>query len=201
MTSPSLDLAEDVALVTFALHQALESYSEASLPGGYKYHLFDGYPGFCDFAAAVAVALHRALEPFDIDSLLDIVDSYAAHAIAACVQIEAPISRIALAALAEETRRRAVRVGLATLCSSAHTQNQNYDETQTRIGTACFQPWSVAFRLEQVFKTTIYAATKEDAMALGQHLYRSGPAQQHFDRCAEEATDWWLEPSNVTLST
>lgn len=189
MTSPSLDLAEDVALITFALHQALESYSEASLPGGYKYHLFDGYAGFCDHAAAAALALHRALEPFDLDSLLEIVDGYAAHVIAACVQIEAPIARFTLAALAEETRRRAVRVGLATLGTSADAQMQTYDETQSRISTACFQPWSVALHLSQVFKTTVYAATEDDAIALGRHVYQSGNTQ-HFERCLEEATDW-----------
>lgn len=193
MTSRSLDLAEDVALVTFALHQALESYSEDSLPGGYKYHLFNGYSGFCDFAAAAALALHSALEAFDVDSLLDIVDTFAAHVIAASVELAAPAPRITLAGLAEETRRRAVKVGLATLPAASDTENLICDEAQRHMRPSTFRAWSIAFHLGQVYETTVYAATEDEAMALGHYLYRCNHVH-HFERGQHEATDWQAQP-------
>ncbi len=51
----------------------------------------------------------------------------------------------------------------------------------------------MAFHLAQVYETTVYAATVDDAIALGRYLYASNHAH-HFERGQEVATDWQAQP-------
>jgi len=80
------ELAETVAHVTFAMHEALATYDESALPGGYRYHLFGGFPGFCDYAAEAGLALHCDLASSEPEDRLDLIQRYAqrvmAHAFA-----------------------------------------------------------------------------------------------------------------------
>ena len=72
-----LDLCEDVALVTFAMMESLAERDEAMLPGRYRYHVFGGFPGFCDHAAVAGMALHTVFYHYDRDQWLDIASGYA----------------------------------------------------------------------------------------------------------------------------
>lgn len=113
MTAAIRDRAEDVALVTFSMIEALDSYPEAPLPGGYRYHLFHGFPGLCDHAAATGIAISMAFDAFDRDCWIDIVDDYARTVIFHAVERGFPADDRTLADMAEESRRRAVRDGIA----------------------------------------------------------------------------------------
>lgn len=185
------DLAEDVSLVTFALLEALGSYPEASLPGGYRFHLFDGYPGFCDHAAAAGLALYRAFEAFDVDSLLEVVDGFAARAISLAVQHSAPASTSKLAALAEETRRRAVRSGLATLYIPVKAEIRIYDAPHSHNVATTLKPHTVFFELRQGLNTVVYAENPAQAVEVAKHLYELYNTDTgHFETDYCETADW-----------
>jgi hypothetical protein len=96
-----LEVAETVAHVTFAMHEALAGIPETALPGGYRYHLFGGFPGFCDHAAEAGLILHEMLEASDTDQWLELIDGFAARVIRTACEMEAPASRPALASHAE----------------------------------------------------------------------------------------------------
>jgi len=109
------ELAETVAHVTFAMHEALAEVPEATLPGRYRYHLFSGFPGFCDHAAEASLIFHHTLRPFEIDQWLEWVDDFAKRVIHnACAQ-KAPASGAALARHAEAALNSAHCNGLARL--------------------------------------------------------------------------------------
>lgn len=108
-----LDLAEDVALVTFALIDALDGWCEALLPGSYRYHLFGGFPGFCDFAGAAGLALSEAFADCDRDQWIDIADGFAAVVSRHSILERAPLDCGRLRAQAEAAREQAISDGLA----------------------------------------------------------------------------------------
>jgi hypothetical protein len=112
--SPSAqrDLAEDVALVTVSLLNALDHYDEAQLPNGYRFDLFGGCPGFCDHAAAAGLALHDAIWGYDTDHRLDQVAMFAARVVAYAVDRKRPADQTTLASLATLVVRTAVRDGI-----------------------------------------------------------------------------------------
>lgn len=185
------DLAEDVSLVTFALLEALGSYPEASLPGGYRFHLFDGHPGFCDHAADAGLALYRAFEAFDVDSLLEIVDGFAVRVIGLAVQHSAPALPSKLAGLAEETRRNAVRSGLATLHIPVEAENRIYDAPHSHNVATTLKPHTVFFELRQGLNTVVYAEDVAQAVEVAKHLYDLYDADTgHFETDYCETADW-----------
>lgn len=69
-----LDLAEDVALVTFIMYEALILRAPRQET---PFRAFDGFPSFCAHAGAAGVALHRAFQDLVCDAWIDIVIAYA----------------------------------------------------------------------------------------------------------------------------
>lgn len=108
------DLAEDVALVTFSMLEALDGYDETRLPGGYRFHVFEGFPGFCDHAGRAGLELHRVFRSVDCDQWLDIVAGFAADIVKYAVNHGITADALSLQCMAEECRRQAVRQALAT---------------------------------------------------------------------------------------
>lgn len=109
----NIDIAETVALVTFSMTEILSEYCEKSLPGRYRYHLFEGFPGFCDYAGAAGLAMAVAFCDHDVDTWIDIVDEFSRKAVSLAVAGAKPCSNAVLTRLARAVRRRAVRNGVA----------------------------------------------------------------------------------------
>lgn len=102
------ELAERTALVTLAMCEALGGHPQPSLPGGYRYHIYGGFPGFADHAANAALHLHHALGPYKIECTIDIAHDYASALIDADGHLESPAPSATLTALGEGGRRKAV---------------------------------------------------------------------------------------------
>ncbi len=101
ITSAERRLAGIIAFVTFALTEAAAGRDEAALPGRYVYHVFHGFPGFCDHAAAAGLALCRALTDADPDVVYDIADIYAAAVLDHAYGTGAAADNLTLRRLAE----------------------------------------------------------------------------------------------------
>lgn len=132
--SPEIrELAERTALVTLAMCEALGSIPQPSLPGGYRYHIYGGLPGFADHAAHAADAaleLHHALEPYGIECVIDITLDYATVVIDADVRLGGPVPPVMLTALGEDACRRAVQASDAVLRKCGEPEYRNYDDAQ-----------------------------------------------------------------------
>jgi hypothetical protein len=113
MSTAQLDLAEDVALVTFAMLQTLDCNPEKTLPGGTQFHVSDGFPGFCDHAGRAGLALHRAVRQFHYVEWIDIVIDYAETVIGYALNHGIAADSATLAAQAATSRRQAVGAKLA----------------------------------------------------------------------------------------
>lgn len=111
---PEIDLAEDVALLTFAMMETLAGYDEPRLPGGTRYHLFEGFPGFCDHCAAAGLALHRAFRVLDVDQWLDIVDGFAVVVLRYALNHGIAADAATLAVMAHAAADDAIVLGLAS---------------------------------------------------------------------------------------
>lgn len=111
--SSHLDIAEDVALVTFLMSEAILSRDESLLPDGGRFHVFDGFPGFCDHCAAAGLALHRMFRPFDVDQWLNIVDGFAAGVVGYAVDHGRAADAKTLTLLARTAAVYAIEGGLA----------------------------------------------------------------------------------------
>lgn len=112
MTS-DLDLAEDVALVTFLMHEDLMARDESRLPEGSRFHVFDGFPGFCDHAAVAGVALHGTFRDLDCDCWIDVATDYAAEIVAYALNHGIAADTPTLRFRARAARNRALRANLA----------------------------------------------------------------------------------------
>ena len=108
-----IDLAEDVALVTFSMLEAADGHDETRLPGGYCFHVFEGFPGFCDHAGRAGLELHRAFRNVDCDQWLDIVVAYAADVVRYAFNHGITADALSLRCMAEDRRRHAIREALA----------------------------------------------------------------------------------------
>ena len=104
-----LDLAEDVALVTFTMYEALVFRAV----GGHGFREFEGFPGFCDHAGAAGVALHRAFRNLDCDQWIDIVVDYAEGIVRYALAHGHPADGQSIARLARKARLKAIRDNLA----------------------------------------------------------------------------------------
>lgn len=101
---PDIETAETVAHVTFAMTEALAEHHEKSLPGEYRYHLFNGFPGFCDHAAAaglaLAIAVPDAMQFSETANWIDRVDIFARSVIARAIDQQRPLSTTQLRTIA-----------------------------------------------------------------------------------------------------
>lgn len=104
-----LDLAEDVALVTFTMYESLVFRAV----GGHGFRAFEGFPGFCDHAGAAGVALHRAFRSYDCDQWIDIVVDYAEGIVRYALFHGRPLDGPSLVQRARKARLKAVRESLA----------------------------------------------------------------------------------------
>lgn len=107
------ELAKTVAHVTFAMHEALAEVPEATLAGGYRYHLFSGFPGFCDHAAEAGLIFHHIAWSLEIDQWLECVDDFATRVIDHAQANRATASRPAIARHAEAILNSPRWIGLA----------------------------------------------------------------------------------------
>jgi len=108
-----IDLAEDVALITFSMTEALNGWCEALLPGSYRYHVFDGFPGFCDQCGLAGLALAKAFRRFDTDEWIDTVERFADAIIRRAILQEHGVSPIELDRLARAAVQDAILRGVA----------------------------------------------------------------------------------------
>ena len=99
--------AEHSALVAFAMCEALSFYKASTLPGGYRYHLYGGFPGFADHAAMAASCLLAALKPCEVDCDVEIADAYAIAIIDADVRLRRPAPVDTMRAISEGVIRGA----------------------------------------------------------------------------------------------
>ncbi len=108
-----LDLAEDVALVTFLMHEAVLSRDAGLLPDGSRFAVFEGFPGFCDYAAETGLALYWAFRDLDrdcwIETATDYADEIVTYALNHGITADGPTLRFR----ARAARNRALREGLA----------------------------------------------------------------------------------------
>lgn len=111
--SSRLDLAEDVALVTFLMHEALLDRDASVLPDGSRFAAFEGFPGFCDHAAEAGLALFQAFRDLDRDCWIDSATDYAESVVAYALNHGITADRTTLAHRARAARNRALRDGLA----------------------------------------------------------------------------------------
>jgi hypothetical protein len=107
------DLAEDVALVTFLMHEALLDRHACLLPEGSRFAIFEGFPGFCDHAAEAGLALCQAFRDLDRDCWIDTATDYAEGVVAYALNHGIAADRTTLVHQARAARNRAVREGLA----------------------------------------------------------------------------------------
>ncbi len=108
-----LDLAEEVALVTFLMMEALSSRDASLLPDGSRFAVFEGFLGFCDHAAEAGVALYQAFRDLDRDCWIDTATDYAEGVIAYALNHGITADRTTLVHRARAARNRALREGLA----------------------------------------------------------------------------------------
>lgn len=107
------DLAEDVALVTFAMIEEL-AYSGPALPASSRYRPFEGIVGFCECCAAAGSALYSAFEDYDRDCWIDTLEDFATKVVQlAAAANQSPSSEV-LADLADAALAEALQHGLAT---------------------------------------------------------------------------------------
>ncbi len=104
-----LDLAEDVALVTFTMYESLVFRAVE----GHGFREFEGFPGFCDHAGAAGVALYRAFQQLDCDLWIDIVVDYAEGIVRYALAHGRPADGQSLARRARNARLKAIRDNLA----------------------------------------------------------------------------------------
>jgi hypothetical protein len=108
-----LDLAEDVAIVTFLMHEAIASRDESLLPEGSRFAVFEGFPGFCDHAAETGLALYSAFRDLDRDCWIDTATDFAEEIVAYALNHGIPADRHTLVQRARAARNQALREGLA----------------------------------------------------------------------------------------
>lgn len=109
--SAHLDLAEDVAAVTFHMHEAL-IFRDHAWTGISRYDVFGGFPGFCDHAGAAALALHRIFCDLDCDQWLDIVVDFSDAVVLRALDQGRPSNERELSFMAEAACKQAGRDGL-----------------------------------------------------------------------------------------
>lgn len=108
-----LELAEDVALVTFLMHEALLDRDATLLPEGTRFAVFEGFPGFCDHAAESGLALYQAFRDLDRDCWIDTATDFAEGVVAFALNHGITADRTTLAHRARAARNQALREGLA----------------------------------------------------------------------------------------
>lgn len=108
-----LDLAEDVALVTFLMHEAVLSRDAGLLPKVSRFAVFEGFPGFCDHAAEAGLALFQAFRDLDRDCWIDTATDYAEGIVAYALDHGMSADRTTLAHRARAARNQALRDCLA----------------------------------------------------------------------------------------
>lgn len=107
-----LDLAEDVALVTFLMHEAVLDRDASLLPDGSRFAVFEGFPGFCDHAAEAGLALFQAFRDLNRDCWIDTVTDFAEEIVAYALNHGITADAATLAHRAQAVRNRALRDGL-----------------------------------------------------------------------------------------
>lgn len=105
ITTAERALCETVAFVTMSLMDELEAWPEQQMPGAYRFHVFSGFPGFADHAAAAGLALSRVLAGHDLDhlsSFFELTDGFARLVIGHAVNTGTPADNLTLRQLGEK---------------------------------------------------------------------------------------------------
>ncbi|MBA4131676.1 MAG: hypothetical protein C0519_09650 [Hyphomicrobium sp.] len=178
------DLAEDVAAITFAITEALASYPDANISDDSRYHIYGGFPGFTDHTARAAQALHHALAPYHIDNAIELFERYASAVIASDRHTQRPSAPDTMADRAEHTRLWALSEGLLSPRPDV-----------TGRAAITHTSWAVSFTLTLNFQTIVTAASEDEAIAIGEHLYAEKDTAA-FTRRHTEDNDWSADPTS-----
>lgn len=96
--------ARDISFVTFTMVEVLDAFDDTDMAGSTRYHVFNGFMGFCDYAGDAGLALARACDGLFTDGWIEIVEDYARAVVMHAITSGKPASAEVLRQLARKAR-------------------------------------------------------------------------------------------------